>query len=175
VIDDGGTVQHVGARVWLPTRSAFSGRATMSLALARAASCCRHRPQHLHRGGLVLVLATARTGHLGPGPWGPWIRRTADRSCDVLAAGAARSHGLDSRSFVADLDFDRVVDFGIVEDCLAKAGVAAGVGGQGGDPHQAMHAASARRYQTPRGPRTDKADALDAGLFASCRSSSSMA
>ena len=73
-------------------------------------------------------------------PVGMWVMRTAEFGLvDVLAAGARGAIGVDLAVALVDLDLDAVVDHRIDPD-RGEAGVAARVGVERRDAHQAVHA-----------------------------------
>ena len=101
------------------------------------------RLQHRHRLGAVLVLrALALAGDDDRSSPGGVIgdAHRAVGLVDVLAAGARGAVGVDAQILVLDLDLDLVVDHRIDPD-RGEAGVAARVGVERRDAHQAMHAA----------------------------------
>ena len=123
------------------------------------------RAQHVPGLRLVLVLRTAGlTDHRDPGR----NVRQAHRGfglVDVLAAGAARAHGVGANVGFVDVDLDRVVDHRKDRD-RRERGVPPRVGIERRDPHQPMHAGFG--LQPAIGVVAADLDGrgLDAGLFA---------
>ena len=84
---------------------------------------------------------------------------------DVLAAGTGRPVGIDPQVLVQDLDLDRIVDHRIDPDA-GETGVTPGLGIEGRDPHQTMHAGLCLQPAVGVVARNLDRGRLDAGLLA---------